>query len=88
MIRTRGSVPEGRTRTRPRPSSAGAFLLDRGLELGRLVEAVALVGLDAVELLGELLEGDRLGEVAAAERAHRQQGGADAVAGRRRSPTR
>ena len=84
MTRTSGSVPDGRTSTRPRPSSARALALDRlPQRRSRRRAPRGRRPRRSRARCGRRSNGLAVGEVAAAERAQRQQRRGDAVAGGR-----
>ena len=82
ITRTSGSVPLGRTSTRPRPSSAAASRSIASRAAAVAAASARAVGhADVDEPLRQLLHRVALGEVGARERLERQQRRRDAVAG-------
>ena len=83
ITRTSGSVPLGRTSTRPRPLERRGLGLDVAARSPSTapVERGAVGEADVDEPLRQLLHRVAVGEVAALERLERQQRGGDAVAG-------
>ena len=81
ITRTSGSVPLGRSSTRPRPSSAADSRSTAAWTSVGLLERAAVAHAHVDERLRQLLHRVAVGQVGAAERLEREQRGGDAVAG-------
>ena len=91
ITRTSGSVPDGRTSTRPRPERSAfaavdgrpdAAIVDRG------TQRLTALGANVDETLRQLAHPAPRRQVAVTERLERQQRAGDPVARRERSPGR
>ena len=81
ITRTSGSVPLGRTSTRPRPSSSSLGGVDRRVDVLGALQRAAVAHAHVDEPLRQLGHRVALAQIAAGERLHRQQCAGDAVAG-------
>ncbi len=84
MTRMSGSVPEARTRTRPRPDERRLLALNGIPERGRLHrggQRLTVGGTDVDQALRQLLHRPAVAQVAALQRLQREQRAGDAVAG-------
>ena len=77
MTRSSGSVPEGRTSTRPRPSSFEFSSLDRVPERLRSLDRAAVGDLHVLEPLRQALEGLDVRQAALAQGREGEQGRGD-----------